>query len=128
MWTCQTSFQNKETIEQKQAAHRCEESGLDGRLKFQQKTSLLDASTCMEVLWDFLGTSMPILQAKRLCPSPTPNRVIHKVTLASPYLGPAFSPYPLFQQSKDILLNLGMKCSHSGRSAETQHLMHKVWD
>ncbi len=71
---------------------------------------------------------MPIVQAKRLCPNSRPNRVVHKVTLSSPYIfGPAFTPYPLFQQSKDILLNLSMKCCNSGRSAETQHLMHKVW-
>ncbi len=45
--------------------------------------------------------------------------------------GLPFTPYPLFQwypQSKDILLNLSMKCSNSLRNAETQHLFHKVRD
>jgi len=45
-----------------------------------------------------------------------------------PIFGPAFTPYPLFQQSKDILLNLSLKCCNSRQNAETQHLMHKVWD
>jgi hypothetical protein len=40
----------------------------------------------------------------------------------SPPISSPFAPYPLFQlypQSKEILLNLGMKCWN-------QHLMHKV--
>jgi hypothetical protein len=41
------------------------------------------------------------------------NRLIHKVTLSSLCLWASFHPYPLSQwylQSKEILLNLGMKC------------------
>jgi hypothetical protein len=48
-------------------------------------------------------------------------RVIRKVTLLSPPIHPLFHWYP---QSKDILLNLSMKCCNSVWNAETQHLMH----
>jgi len=37
-----------------------------------------------------------------------------------PVFGPPFTPYPLFQwypQSKDILMNLSMKCSYSAFNA-----------
>ncbi len=40
-----------------------------------------------------------------------------------PVFGPLFTPYPLFEwgpQSKEVLLDLGMKCWN------TEHLMHKV--
>ncbi len=44
------------------------------------------------------------------------NTVIHNVTCLHPVFGPPFTPCLLFQwypQSKDILLNLSMKCSNS---------------
>jgi hypothetical protein len=47
------------------------------------------------------------------------DRVIGKVTLSfHPVFRPPFTPYPLFQwypQSKDILINLSMKCCNSVR-------------
>jgi hypothetical protein len=58
------------------------------------------------------------------------NRVIRKVTLSSPCLhpvcGPPFTPYPLFQrylQSKDILINLSMKCWYSTFNAQGSRLI-----
>jgi hypothetical protein len=54
-----------------------------------------------------------------------------KWTCLHPVFGPPFTPYSLFQwnpQSKDILLNLSMKHCNSEWNAQTQHLMHKVWD
>jgi hypothetical protein len=45
-----------------------------------------------------------------------------KSSCLHPVFGPLFTPYPLFEwgmQSKEVLLNLGMK-------TDTQHLMHKV--
>jgi len=51
-----------------------------------------------------------------------PIKVIHKVTFSfTPYPLCFHPPYPLFPQSKEILLNLTVR-----NAAETQHLMHKV--
>jgi hypothetical protein len=52
-------------------------------------------------------------------------RVIYKVTLSSPCLWASFHPYPLFQwypQSKDIRLNLSMKCWNSAFNARGPRL------
>jgi hypothetical protein len=43
-----------------------------------------------------------------------------------PVFGPPFTPYPLFQwypQSKDILMNLSMKCSYSTFNAQGSRLI-----
>jgi hypothetical protein len=56
------------------------------------------------------------------------NTVIHRVTCLHPVFGPPFTPYPLFQwypQSKDILLNLSMKCSNSAFNAGDSRLWKK---
>jgi hypothetical protein len=53
-------------------------------------------------------------------------RVIRKVTLSSQCLEAAFTPSPLFQwcmQSKEILLNLGMKCWVSAFNAQGSRLI-----
>jgi hypothetical protein len=54
------------------------------------------------------------------------NRLIHKVTLSSPCLRASFHPYPLLQwylQSKEMLLNLGMKCWNSAFNAQGSRLI-----
>jgi hypothetical protein len=54
------------------------------------------------------------------------NRIIRKVTLSSPCLWASFHPYPLFQrylQSKDILINLSMKCWYSAFNAQGLRLI-----
>ncbi len=62
---------------------------------------------CLNNLTDFskVKPSTPALK--------TGNKDTLKVTQSSPYLGPPFTPKPLLEwylQSKEILLNLGMKC------------------
>jgi hypothetical protein len=57
------------------------------------------------------------------------SRVIHKVTRLHPVFGPAFTPYPLFQwylQSKEILLNLSMKCWNSAFNAQDSRVTRVV--
>jgi hypothetical protein len=49
------------------------------------------------------------------------NRVIHKVTLSFTSIPSVFTSYPLFEwylQSKEILLNLSMKCWNSALNAQ----------
>ncbi len=49
------------------------------------------------------------------------NKVIQKVTLSFTPIPSAFTPYPLFEwypQSKEILLNLSMKCWNSAFNAQ----------
>ncbi len=53
-------------------------------------------------------------------------RVIRKLTLSSPSIWASFYPYPLFQwypQSKDILLNLSIKCWNSTFNAQGSRLI-----
>jgi hypothetical protein len=79
--------------------------------------------------YTFLVTTMPVRLSSKIM---LHTIVIHKVTMSSPSLwGLLSTPYPLFQwypQSKDILINLSMKCYNSVWNAHTQHLMHKVRD
>jgi hypothetical protein len=56
-------------------------------------------------------------------------RVIPKVTLSSPCFWACFHPYPLFQwylQSKEILLNLSMKCWNSAFNAQGSRVIISV--
>ncbi len=53
-------------------------------------------------------------------------RVIRKVTLCLTRIPSAFAHYPLFQrylQSKEILLNLGMKCRNSAFNAQGSRIV-----
>jgi len=85
---------------------------------FQMKKELLKVE-----LWACYNTTneenktIPCFRVSLCPPFAKDIRVIRKVTLSSPSLWASFDPpIPLFQwypQSKDILLNLGMKCCNS---------------
>jgi hypothetical protein len=77
------------------------------------------------VLCHFIEETNPFGSSKisQKNPNSVGVRVIHKVTTLClhPVFGPAFSPYSLFRrylQSKEILLNLSMKCWNSAFNAQ----------
>jgi len=73
----------------------------------------------MSTLWGVRGNTLPPYK------SFGGNKVIHKVTLSSPCLWASCHPYPLFQwypQTKDILINLSMKCCNSAFNAQGSRL------
>jgi len=77
------------------------------------------AFSCL--LWERPAPKVTLLFGKR-----SDIRLICKVTLSSPCLWASFHPYPLFQwypYSKDILLNLSMKCWNSGFDAQDSRLI-----
>jgi len=117
MWTCQTWFQNKET----------NESALYGRLKFQTKNL---SPGCKHLYGSSMGTSLG-----HLCPLCKLNvcaQILHLIELSvkSPCLHPVFAPaftrylfFHWYPQSKDILLNLSIKCWNSASNAQGSRLI-----
>jgi hypothetical protein len=80
--------------------------------------------SCHNFSW-VLGRKMWVRERERRGRWGQNNRVIHKVTFV---FGPPFTPYLLFQwypQSKEILLNLSMKCWNSAFNAGDSRLWKK---